>query len=689
MSSSEEILTRLPVKKKHSLKLKKKLSPSPTPSPKLSLKQSANEPLIKLPKKKPVNISVSPIISKGTENREVELPDEPKFPELLELPDLSKLPDVPKLPELPELPDLSKLPDVPKLPELLDLPDLPDLPLSLNFTKKKQIFNLAKSLKNKSPTSNNDNGFAELTKRFKKLSGIPNLSEKLIKSVMPDKDTSHIQNFKNQFESFFKDHDIIEEYEVSDDMIIPYLNINGFQESPRIDIWKQIFKENRYLLYIDQFISFGYITIIDHNFTIQKFIDEFYFKLDIAKKIDKQTKINDYDKILGLYSAEIYKELEKLLYNISNGFNTDKIDGISVILAHGNIDILTSYCIVPDNIIIAFTAPFNKLLSANINTQLNAIFDLTSAEIEKDKRGEREYPGYNQSFLTNPTCSFKYNECFKNIIYFYPGQVIPNYSLSFNTNNEADKLCGFYPQKDINIKEALFNNLNINKPNILSTSINDIFNNPQKLEMIKNKIIYINCCRKCENILPHITLEFLYRYEHIINFINISRCLSFEMRQESCKINTYDLFYKTNASVLARNMQPITSNNTKYNFFYDSALSYSFKTNYIKKQMYLGKSAAKWESALNILDELTNTSKVEYSIQILTYLFVMIKRNQVLYTQRIIDLLNRILTYDENFRLLIISSFPKWLIKNLSILIDIIPEDQYKEIQKYLTLLSK
>jgi len=528
-----------------------------------------------------------------------------------------------------------------------------------------------------------DKRFEELIKRFDKIRG-QTLSEKNIYSVMPDKDISHIQNFKNQFESFFKDHDIIEEYEVSDDVIIPYLNVNGFQESARIDIWKQILKKNRYLLYIDQFITFYYNAVIDNKFTIQKFIDEFYFELYIAKSIDKKTKINDYDEILGAYSAEIYKELDKLLDNISSGYTTDKIDGISVILAHGSIDISTSYCIVPDNVIIAFTAPFNKYLNSNINSQINAIFDLTSAEIEKDKRGQREYPGYNQSFLTNPTCSFKYNECFKNIIYFYPGQFIPNYSLSFNTKNENDKLTGFYQQKDIIIREEFFSNKYVYEPNYRYTFINEIFENPEKLKMIKNKIIYINCCRKCDNILPHITLEFLYRYEHIINFINISKCLSFEMSQETCKFNAYDLFYKTIPGRSAAAMQPITSNNTQYNLFYDSALSYSFKTNYIKKQMYLGKSPEKWESALNILDELTDENKKEYSIQMLIYLFVMIKRNKELYTQRIIDLLNRILTYDKNFRLLFIHNFPKWLLKNVPDLIFIIPEDQYEEIFKLL-----
>ena len=93
-----------------------------------------------------------------------------------------------------------------------------------------------------------------------------------------------ILNFRIKFEAFFKEHDKLEDYQVSNEMIQPYLLKNGFS-GITADKWMMILKSNRYLLYLDQFITFNYYTVLFPEMTIKDFITEYYYDLYIAKKI--------------------------------------------------------------------------------------------------------------------------------------------------------------------------------------------------------------------------------------------------------------------------------------------------------------------------------------------------------------------------------------------------------------------
>ena len=193
-----------------------------------------------------------------------------------------------------------------------------------------------------------------------------------------------------------------------------------------------------------------------------------------------------------------------------------------------------------------------------------------------------------------------------------------------------------------------------------------------------DKIIYINCCRKCDNVLDHITTEFLYRYEHIISFINMMNCSKFdETNWDLCSSEALR-FIKH----IENDYEPkLSANNLSKNLFFDSALSYSFKQNSIKKSMYLDDDPVKWSLTLNILNEASDDDKLEYTLQIYTYLINMMSRNPELYSQRLLDLFVNI---SDNKSPGFMKFFEK--IDPISIMVDLdkdyIPEEYQEQIKE-------
>ena len=431
-----------------------------------------------------------------------------------------------------------------------------------------------------------------------------------------------ILDFKIRFEHFFKAHDKLEDFEVSDKMIQAYLLKNGFV-GIAADKWLRIFKSNRHLLYLDQFITFNYFTVLYPELTINDFIGKYYYDLYIAKKIKKpgSHKISTLKK---KYSHEIYKTLEKLISQFQIGANTQNISDTAIIQAHGRIDLSTSYCIVPQNVIIAFTTPFNKYPNIKTNPLniIDAMFEITNYEIQT-----------NTKFLSNPACSFRSDNCLKNTVYYYPGQIIPNYDLTFNISRPEELDFGFYTDNTTNNPTAIFEKMG----SFFQTSICDIFN--KSIDAIQNKIIYINCCRYCDNVLDHITTEFLYRYEHIITFINMMDCLVLDEKNYNlCELDTFQFVKHISDEYEPR----LSANNTTQNMFFDSALSFAFKENTIKKTMYLGSNPEKWLTTLRILNTLTDTKKLEYTLQIYNFLINRISWHSELYSQRLLELFGNI-----------------------------------------------
>lgn len=432
-----------------------------------------------------------------------------------------------------------------------------------------------------------------------------------------------ILNFKIKFEAFFKEHDKLEDYQVSNEMIQPYLLKNGFS-GITADKWLLILKSNRYLLYLDQFITFNYYTVLFPEMTIKDFITEYYYDLYIAKKINtkiKKIESQKITKLIKIYSHEIYKGLKKLISQFNIGENTQNITDTAIIQAHGRIDLSTSYCVVPQNIIIAFTTPFNKYQNITTNPLniINSIFEITNYEIQN-----------NSSFTSNPACSFRSDNCLKNTVYYYPGQIIPNYDLTFDISRRQEKDFGFYTDINTNKKEDIFEKGGIS---FYQTSICDIFS--KSIDSIQNKIIYINSCRKCDNVLDHINTEFLYRYEHIITFINIMACgILDETNYNLCNPETFN-FIK---HIEDESEPMLTGDNVSQNLFFDTALSFAFKENKIKKPLYFGSNPEKWQATLRMLNTLNDNEKLEYTLEIYTYLINMMSRHPELYSQRLLEL---------------------------------------------------
>lgn len=480
---------------------------------------------------------------------------------------------------------------------------------------------------------------------------------KAIKSRTNSK--NDIKKFKTMFESFFRKHDKLEKYRITSEMLAPYIGVNNFETDK--SKWVAVFKLARYLLYLDQFITFNYYTVLFPEMSIEDYIDEYYYILYVARKIN--TKAKSVKHIIWEYKTAIYKELNELITKFDMKNNRDNIQGISIIQSHGRIELSTSYCIVPQNVIIAFTTPFNKYQNIRTNpiNIINSIFDITKFEQQQ-----------NSEFLSNPACSFRFDNCLKNTVYYYPGQIIPNYDLGFDLSNPNDAANGFYTDIHTNNKELIFDKFGTS----YQTTICELFN--KSLKYIENKIIYINCCRKCDNVLDHITTEFLYRYEHIISFINMMNCSKFdETNYNLCSSN--DLQFIKH---IEDGHEPgLASNNIDKHPFFDSAISYAFKQNSIKKNMYLGSDPVKWKSALEMLNRLSDNDKLEYTLQIYNYLINMMTRNPELYAQRLVDLFTVIHdTKSEGFMRFFVKKKP------ISIMVDLdkdyVPEEYQEQIKE-------
>jgi hypothetical protein len=153
--------------------------------------------------------------------------------------------------------------------------------------------------------------------------------------------------------------------------------------------------------------------------------------------------------------------------------------------------------------------------------------------------------------------------------------MITNVIFSIDTDKDVD-YHGFYIGEDSkNHKDNIFKK--INKTNYELT-LQTLFS--LHYEKIKGKIVYLSGCRKCENQLNDNVVEFLYRYESILNYINSSKCTSYDKYKSnySCEfskanpVNNLKIVNQTNASDL----------------FYNSALLYDFQApKHTKKHKFM------------------------------------------------------------------------------------------------------
>lgn len=415
-----------------------------------------------------------------------------------------------------------------------------------------------------------------------------------------------INRFRKQFERLFSYHDSEEKYYLEYEMILPYLESNLLVGNT----WKNIFFHNRFLLYLDQFVNF--IKSASKNNNIQEFIEREYFTLPCANQINSDESLlnaSEKDK-LSAYSKLTYNAIEGVI----SSFNQPrKIDDIAILYSHGSLETKNKrFFKVPDNVIIGFITPINKLgTGGNDNPFFLKLFDVI-----------QEYEQKHPDFINNPACHLRYDDCLKQVRYYYPGQLIPDYIFSINLSVDWENTnLGYY--NNINdIKQNNRNELFNKSDNQLITSIHDLFEN--KTQLITNKLIYINCCRKIDFFWDKISVEFLYRYEHIITYINISECLEIpKQNYEKCKDDNNQFLKIQNKQTFAK------SDNTKYQYFFDSALSYSFldeDRNLIKKGKYLLKNYENWIATLKNISK--SKQNYQYLVDMILNLLSMINADK-------------------------------------------------------------
>lgn len=386
-----------------------------------------------------------------------------------------------------------------------------------------------------------------------------------------------IDIFRANFEGNFAKHDELEGYKVRKYMVEPYI-ISNENLKLNYKLWLPILQNYRFLLYLDQFINFINSDGLDLSGFVanDKKKPDKYYELQIANSTVITAESDEVDKISQIYSSRIYKETEQI--NNTYISKQPNLTGINLTYSHGGYHKNLEILVVPDNVIIAFIKPLNKYGYQIDEDHKQVVYTLN------------EYKD-NIEFLKNPACYLRNNMCFNNATYYYPGQKILNYDLSINKNKDINSM-GFYnittSNKDIplNIISQLFNTSdNIN----YSITFKDIFT--EKYEMIKNKILFVDCCRKCDRYLNSKQIEFLYRYEHIITYLNMSKC-NLELKDKSmykCMSDKGKLGIAANTAYIR--LDP--------NLFYDSALSYDFKDNYTKKIMLYGFNGSNSSNNIN------------------------------------------------------------------------------------------
>jgi hypothetical protein len=480
-----------------------------------------------------------------------------------------------------------------------------------------------KSKKKKSPGLNNPSSLLvnpssppkPATLRLKKTNRLPAINAS----------KTQFDRFRQQFEELFAYMDKEQDYEVLDNMIKPYLdNEKNNLSSPKkvYSAAKKLFKSHRYLLYLDQFIAFVNEYSGKTKF-LYKFTSNNYFNLPIASRvIPKLASVgNNHGNLAQEYAGEVYRELQPI--NDDARRTSRNMRDIQVINCHGSLSSLAVFLVVPDDVIIAFPTPLNKYFYSYLKT--HNLFEILAPYRT------------NPEFLANPACYLRGDNCLMYTIYYYPGQLIPNFSFSYDTSDELEnEENGYFPNNSYeNMRDELFVE-KYDSPKYYATNIFNLFLGEKK-KLLKNKITYIMCCRKCDSEITNINIEFLYRYEHIITYLNISNCSEIESDRNNnlCPEATY--------AKISSKYNKLAENDSGHPYFYDSSLLSTFKIGNIHKDWYLNEKSEKYIKTIEELSKITSpTIQLEKFDEIFRSLIQKLKDNPELYAQRIIDLFEKV-----------------------------------------------
>ena len=440
-----------------------------------------------------------------------------------------------------------------------------------------------------------------------------------------------IKKFMLLFEGKIKEHDDTEytdasgnnnkRYTVSTEMLGPYLRKNKLTYDPTTQIWQELFIKHRYLLYLDQFCRF--IDFIKSKKTnsgelinLGSFIEHHYFELPIAAKNmnDSLPSANNQQLTTQTYTRQVYDKFAETMTSLQTRHTMSMINDFMFLYAHGGLGHISdvNMLTVPDNVVIAFITPFNKIeatVRKEIHQKLKLLSNIIKSFIDTKKQND---------FYKNPACFLRDVPFMSNTVYYYPGQLVANCLFSYDPKKSDDNYSenlymGLYNNTQTNMRDEFFVKES-DKPEF-RTSLLDIFTTPEKLKLISGKVLFISCCRGSDSYIDDITTEFLYRYESIITFYNMSVCnsplptISADMSKAISNANIFIKFVDTEKGVF----KPSARNSHDYKLFYDSALSYKFALGYTrnaKKQRHSENTVG--AMFLKGLNKLGDAEKLDY-----------------------------------------------------------------------------
>ncbi len=331
----------------------------------------------------------------------------------------------------------------------------------------------------------------------------------------------HIINFRELYAGYFHEspqdphnslnNNVMEPVIINEDHVRPYI-ANLLKLHPGISHYRELLTKlyvtNRELLYLDQFITYyNYVKLKEKSkitVSLQDYCKRHYYDLICLNSLAKSLEKHDYSysQLLKVYTDSLYTTLN-LVYTKPN---TDNITDINWISAHGLYD--SKLCIVPDDVIILLRTPFNKygILKKQDITDYHETFDKLRT---------------NKDFLQNPTCYLRTHPHYKNSVLYYPGQIINNWLINYESEEETDDGgFGYYNTQRHKLSTII-------EPGEFNGLIT-LFTDPEKYAKIKGKLIIISGCRGMDHqTAPVKETEMIYRTEFITHTLNTSTCISF------------------------------------------------------------------------------------------------------------------------------------------------------------------
>ena len=333
-----------------------------------------------------------------------------------------------------------------------------------------------------------------------------NLNSTVIKDKVETSDLEKLNAFVVEYEHYFSQANA--PLDLEPEMLDGYVKRNNLTDEQRtflMDRPHYIYASQAMDILTGKFSTDDYYLIRNHNY-YTKLLSEF-----LPGEILKTKILEKYNDFKHLQQAK----LERNIYNVN------------VLDAHGGLH--TGYTRIPEGIALCFTTqPFN----IGVGTVESLIYQLQNTEIIKP-------------LITHPMCYGKHSdkETYKNMIVYYPGQMVPNISFSPDTDPKSNlfNTMGYYSAADISKQPITYDNsantykldktktpfraMAISKHDTTKTALKyKSFNIAQLMagtSYIGNVsgIIIIDSCRssKLMNSYDH---ESLNRYEMFISMLN-------------------------------------------------------------------------------------------------------------------------------------------------------------------------